>query len=544
MLLQGSNSISAAENQSSKSTSLSHPFLSSVTKGNDSHPDKSDFLLTTSQTNTQIFQDSKHNSKVTNFPLKEHKLNSQISQLKPINHLALPSKSSEIRIQEQYPLAITDLEVLIEENSPKLEVYRRQIEQENYNLRKTISAWYPTLDLSASPQYLEAENYYDSRTNTSSDRWQTTLSAEINWNLIDPARNPEISAAKDKYEKAKTAYLIELRDLQLDALNTYFLVQNSDEGVRIGQESVKASQISLNDAESRFESGLGTRLEVLEAETQLARDRKLLTQKLGEQNINRSKLSRILNLPQQIQAIPATPSKIIGVWDTSLEQSILSAYSFQKELENIRLEISINNSNANIALAAAQPKISIFNTLNNTYSNGKLASLDQDGSSISNTVGLKATWRIFDGGKAISGYNYNKQIAKVGEARFADERNDIRHEVEKDFFDLKTANQDIASSIREVIAARESLRLARLRFKAGLSAQREVVNNQRDLTQAEVGYSEAIMNYNQSITKLQRKTGLQYKEACNPPTISSNGSNDINENNLLIESFSAIKSCQ
>ena len=32
--------------------------------------------------------------------------------------------------------------------------------------------------------------------------------------------------------------------------------------------------------------------------------------------------------------------------------------------------------------------------------------IKKDGSSVSNTVGLKATWRIFDGGSANAGYNY------------------------------------------------------------------------------------------------------------------------------------------
>ena len=544
MLLQGSNSTRAAENLFTKLISSPHPSIRSDFQSNDTSQMKSPWLLKPSKKKEQAFQIAKDNRKARQFPSKAKNLQSKVSELKGPEDLSLPSKASEIRVKDQYKLAITDLERLIEENSPKLEIYRRQVEQEKYNLRQTVSSWYPTLDLSASPQYLDANNYYNSRTNTSSDRWQTTLSAEINWNLVDPGRSPEIAAAKDKYEQARTKYLIQARDIKLDAVNTYFTLQNSDEGVRIGQESVKASEISLYDAKSRFESGLGTRLEVLEAETQLARDRKLLTQKLGEQNINRSELRSILNLPPSIQPIASSPSRIIGIWDSSLEQSILSAYSFQKELDNIRLDISINNSNANLSLASAQPTISIFNTLSNSYSDGKLASADQDGSSISNTVGLKATWRIFDGNKAISGYNYNKQIAKVAEARFANERNNIRKEVEKDFFDLRTAKQDIASSTREVIAARESLRLARLRFKAGIATQREVVNNQRDLTQAEVGYSEALMNYNKSITKLQRKTGLEYKKACHPPTITSRSPNDTSMNNMNIDSLSLIKSCQ
>ena len=48
-----------------------------------------------------------------------------------------------------YPLKITDLNQLIEANSPKLEIYRRRIEQRKYNLKKVISSWYPKVDLNS-----------------------------------------------------------------------------------------------------------------------------------------------------------------------------------------------------------------------------------------------------------------------------------------------------------------------------------------------------------------------------------------------------------
>jgi OMF family outer membrane factor len=36
----------------------------------------------------------------------------------------------------------------------------------------------------------------------------------VQWNLIDPARVPQISAARDNFEKASDAYLIALRELE------------------------------------------------------------------------------------------------------------------------------------------------------------------------------------------------------------------------------------------------------------------------------------------------------------------------------------------
>ena len=41
------------------------------------------------------------------------------------------------------------------------------------------------------------------------------------------------------------------------------------------------------------------------------------------------------------------------------------------------------------------------------------------------------------------------------------------------------------------------------------------MNNQRDLTQAEVVFAEAISAYNTSLSNLSRKTGINYITACN-----------------------------
>ncbi len=544
VLLQGTNSIRAAQALPNKFAKDAKPFLNKEKKPESPSQIKSNWLFKTTDEKEIPLKLSDRKIEKTTFKSNKYILANHLSPLKAPQNLLITEKSSDISNRELYPLKIADIEKLVEFNNPKLEISRRKIQQQKYNLRKAIAAWYPTLDLGASPQYLDGEDFPDSGINTSSEQWKTTLSMEINWNLIDPTRIAEIAAAKDTFKKAKTSYLIELKDLQLEALNAYFLLQKSDEGVRIGKESMLASQISLRDAKARFQSGLGTRIEVLEAETQLARDKRLLTQKLSDQNINRSSLSTILNLPPQFIPLAASPTQIIGVWNASLEESIISAYSIREELANIKRDISINNSNANASLAIAQPKLSIFNTFSNSYTNGKLASINKDGSSTSNTVGLKATWRIFDGGSAKAGYNYNKQIAKASESEFVIQRNNIRQEIEKDFFKLRNSTQDIASSTREVIAAKESLRLARLRFKAGVSTQREVVNNQRDLTQAEVGYSEAITAYNTSISNLRRRTGIDHMKTCSLPKIIPNDDREINSDALLIEPFPAIKPCK
>jgi OMF family outer membrane factor len=341
----------------------------------------------------------------------------------------------------------------------------------------------------------------------------------VQWNLIDPARVPQISAARDNFERASDAYLIALRELRLQSSTSYFQLQRQDEQVRIGQQSVRASLVSLREARARYQAGVATKLEVLEAQTQLSRDRLVLTDGLAGQSQARRALAALLNLPQDVTPTAANPSRVLGTWQPSLQESIIAAYAFREELDQFILDISINNSNANAALAAVQPVLSIFNRFDTGRNQGqgnKSGSVDMDDYNwnYSNAVGLNATWAIFDGGRARAQYRQNKQRAEESKFNFASERDRIRSEVEDSFFNLRKASQNIHTSASEVLSTAESLRLARLRFQAGVTTQREVVDTQRDLTKAEVSYANAITDYNVSIAELRRRTGLDQVLAC------------------------------
>ena len=295
--------------------------------------------------------------------------------------------------------------------------------------------------------------------------------------------------------------------------------------MRIGQESVRASLVSLRDARARFQAGVATKLEVYEAETQLARDQQLLTNAVASQAIARRSLASLLDLPQTVTPTAKEPSRVVGVWLPSLQESIIAAFAFREELDQFLLDISIANSTGNAALADVQPILRIFNALSTGRTrgyDGARENFANDGDyswSVENSVGMRLDWTLFDGGAAQARYRRQKQVAEQNRFLFARTRDDIRREVEQSFFNLERNNRNIATTSREVISSREALRLARLRFQAGVTTQREVVDNQRDLTQAEVRYADAIVNYNKSLAELRRRTGLDQIAFCSQPSL-------------------------
>ena len=452
--------------------------------------------------------------------------------------LALPDQKQQVSIHELRPLTLEDVLLLAEVNSPILKATATQVEQAKSSLRAAISSWYPTVDLSASglPEYFKAYSFQNPDFvpgfTTSAERygreWRVNASLQVSWDIINPRRVPQIAAARDRYEQARDSFVIALRDLRLETSTDYFNLQEADEGVRIGQASVRASLVSLRDARARFNAGVNTKLEVLEAETQLARDRNILTSKLGDQDTSRRLLAAKLDLPQDITPTAATPARPLGSWQPSLQESIVAAFNFREELDSLLLDISIDNSEANASLAAVQPVLSFISTSSTSRSEGQtgktsIGDIDMDDYvwGVQNSTALTATWRLFDGGRARAEYRRSKQAAKESAYRFARTRDFIRLEVEQSFFGLRTAVQNIQTTGSEVLSARESLRLSQLRVQAGVSTQREVVNNQRDLTNAELRYAGAIRDYNTSLAQLRRRTGLDALVSCSKPVLPS-----------------------
>ena len=440
--------------------------------------------------------------------------------------LALPEEPAQVRTRQLRPITLEEAVQLAEFNSPKLKAAASQVDQAKSSLRAAIAAWYPTVDLSASglPEYFQSytNRNPDFGSDTYARQWRVDGALSVRWDLINPTRVPQIAAARDRYERAGDSYLIALRDLRLQAQTSYFSLQKADEGVRIGQASVKASLVSYRDARARFNAGVNTKLDVLEAETQLARDRNLLTSNLRLQDEQRHLLARVLDLPQDVIPTAATPLRPMGLWDSSLQESIVSAYNYREELDQLILDISINNSQANASLAAVQPVLSFVNSTTAYRSEGQsakasLSEIDMGDfiNGFQNSTALTASWRLFDGGRARAEYQRSKQVAQQIRFDFANLRNQIRFEVEQSFFGLRAAIQTIDTTAAEVLAARESLRLSQLRVQAGVGVQREVVNTQRDLTQAELKYANAVNDYNTNLAQLQRRTGLDALNACN-----------------------------
>jgi outer membrane factor, OMF family len=260
-----------------------------------------------------------------------------------------------------------------------------------------------------------------------------------------------------------------------------------------------ASQ-TLKDAQLLEKAGLGTRFDVVSAEVELSQAQQRLITANAEQNIARRQLAETLSVSHNTDLSTADAIEEVGTWKLSLPETIVQAFKNRAELEQFLLQREIGEENRTIALSQIRPRVSASATygLSDDFE-------DNIGFTDNYSLGLQATWRLFDGGAARASAEQAEKDSQIAETQFANQRNQIRFNVEQAYFGLESNQKNIATASKEVELAQESLRLARLRFQAGVGTQTEVIDAQTQLTTARGNLLSSIIEYNQSYNQLQRQ---------------------------------------
>ncbi|MDJ0658570.1 MAG: TolC family protein [Crocosphaera sp.] len=421
------------------------------------------------------------------------------------NPLLFPTKPEDVEIDINQPLTLEEVIALALLNNRELQEARIAVDEVKARLVEERAALYPTLDI-------------DSRVNREFIERQT---AEFATGQDTVAKSREttgifgVSLRYDIYTGGERDGRIirterEIRDRQLqlertaeqirfEATDNYYRLQNADARVAIAQADVENASQTLRDSRLLEQAGLGTRFDVLQGEGDLAAANEQLTRRIAEQRIERRRLAETLSLGQQVQLVAADEINESGTWNLSLEETIVQAYKNRAELEQQLVQREIGEQDRRIAIAGVIPRLDFLANygFDDDFDDG-LGALENY------RFETRLTWRLFDGGRAFAGARAAERRIDQANIQFANLRNEIRFEVEDAYYSLIANRENIGSTRQNVATREEALRLARLRFQAGVGTQRDVINAQRDLSTARGNFLEAIIQYNQSLNALQR----------------------------------------
>jgi outer membrane protein TolC len=427
------------------------------------------------------------------------------------NPLQFPTRPEEVEIVGTQPITLQQALELAQRNSRELQVAQQELERSRAALRQARAALLPTLDTGASINAQETQQAEPGRINPTTGQFEsggtsstltTTLSGaiQLNYDVYTAGRRSATIRANEAQVRFQELQLeLTAEQLRLDVTNDYYDLQEADEQVRIARAALEEAERSLRDAQALERAGVGTRFDVLQAEVDVANSRQELTQRISAQQIARRQVVRRIGLAESADVSSADPVAVADLWNLTLEESIVLAYRNRAELEQQLVQRQVSQQQRRAALADTGPQVSVFANYNVQNQ------LDSDqGFNDTYQFGARVDLRIFDAGASRAAADQEESNVAIAETRFADARNQIRFEVEQAYYNLQANFDNIQTASLAVEQATESLRLARLRFQAGVGTQTDVLRSQTELTRAELNRVQAILGYNRSLAQLQR----------------------------------------
>lgn len=424
------------------------------------------------------------------------------------NPLYVPTRPEDAEIIGTQPITLEQALELARQNSRDLQTALLNLDGARADLREAQAERFPTLSVGTDITHTDLNpaveptgpfgNPIDVDNNTTTLRGDVTLSYDL---FTSGGRNASIRAAERAVRLQELQVEVVAEDIRQDVTTAYYDLQQADREILIAQANLEEALTSLRDAEARERAGVGTRFDRLQAEVEVANSQQDLRTSISNQQIARRALADLLSLPFGFDISAADEVEVAGVWPLTLEESIIAAFRNRAEPEQQLVQREIDQQQRRIARSQTLPQLSVFGR----YSFDDL--LDETNSTSDNeslSVGAQLTWLLFDGGASRAAAQGEKIDQQITETAFADALDAIRFEVETAFSQLGANFENIQTAQAAVEVAQESLRLARLRFRAGVGIQSDVITAQSDLTDAELNLVTAILDYNRALVDIQR----------------------------------------
>ena len=158
---------------------------------------------------------------------------------------------------------------------------------------KSAKAGYlPTVAVKAGRGYGDPDGYFG----TSTKSW--SVGASATWNLWDGgATQNAIKKANAQLEQAKEANLATVDAVLLAVQKAYLNLRAAEQTIQSTQTAVAQGQESFRIATLRYRAGVGTNLDVLDAETKLTTARNNYVEALYNYNISIAALEQLTGVP-------------------------------------------------------------------------------------------------------------------------------------------------------------------------------------------------------------------------------------------------------
>ncbi|HEY9679252.1 MAG TPA: TolC family protein [Drouetiella sp.] len=483
--------------------------------------------------------------------------------------MPLGAKLPPIRLEANYtePISLKDAVQYAMSNNLAIRISYANKEQQKWNLLGSASGFLPNIVLNGQDQYLQGSTLIGGLIPSTFHTPNVSAQAGLQYfGFQGGAVLFGTLASLHNFRAAKAQVTGTINDTLLAVTRGYYNLVNNQALLQIQTKAVDVSKAQVQLNQQLESAGTGTKFQVLQSETQLARDEQnLLIQEVALRNSSID-LATVLNVNSAVNFLSVESTvKKVRLIDPSMDINRLIALAILnrpelKQYEQLRIAA---RRQIQIAAAPLYPQLQFYaNSLGNGATFGKTYQFNpgsfttvpvaapaagpvlntkpftqvgaattsgtgQTGATVaageqytgpsyssrqmrqSYSIGYRIDWNFPALGMgSVTAINAARQNARIALLNSNQSLINILQQVRESYLNSQTAERQIEVADKAVVSATEELRLSRVRLANGVGTNIDVINAQRDFITALVNKANAIITFNLAQVQLLHDTGL------------------------------------
>lgn len=387
-------------------------------------------------------------------------------------------------------LSMDDALARFYDSNPNLKAVQLSVGSTNEGVNQVTGAALPQVSLGVSPQFSRTYGYNSTNNDgamtgagdafVNSGALGLTLSVTQAVDLSGSIGN-QIESAYLGLQSGWTGYYGQEQGLLLEAINVYMNVLTARASETLSNASVAVFERQRDEAQQRFEAGLGTRTEVAAFEAALQGEKARAQQTVGNRETAEANFRRVFAAEPVALVFPESIPNMPRSLNEAIERAMLNDPAL------LQAEKSLRAAELNILSAKAQNGPSMSVTASARHNQDLLRDSADYTTSFAASTSINVP--LYQGGAGVSRVRQATIDRDAAEAQLNAQRAQTRSNVISAWNNLQAQEAALNSFVSQIQAAELAVRSATAEEQAGVSTKLVTLDAEKDLTSAQVSLS-------------------------------------------------------
>lgn len=318
------------------------------------------------------------------------------------------------------------------------------------------------------------------------------------------ALEDQIAIAEANLAAQQASFAATAQQVVFTVSQAYYQVQAAQASVDTAQRAVDASQENVRVTQAQVQVGTSPQFNLLQAQVQLASSQQTLTAARTTESQAYQNLAAALVLPLTTTfgravtpPLPEVPQDVNALIQRALQN--------RPEIAQVLATERAAQAAIDLAASGLRPNVTVTGGPQVTTSDPTVRD------TVNFTATISVTLAILDGGLTQAKIDQARAQLQQAQTSELQTRQQVELDVRNAYLALGNAAESLRSALAGQTSAREALRIANVRFQAGVGTQLEVVTQIQNAATADNQVVQASLNYFVAVAQLDRAIGVTVK---------------------------------